>query len=139
MKKVKRVWVLKTIKARTSFSPQQKAIFEKQCEEFINLTFKPKALKQFSSYKNERILVDIYCKWHREFFYFIAVIKDNRPDVIAPEYEDKIARLEPKTDTLFYLSYFRHTGEWFDITLGQGFSLKDCLQSILDLPYFFPV
>lgn len=139
MKKVKRAWVLKTIIKRTSLAPQQKIAIEKQCNEFINSIFKPKAFKQFNSYKNERILVNIYCKWYREFFYIIAVIKDHSPDVIASEYEDKIARLEPKTDTVFYLSYFRHTGEWFDITHGQGFMLKDCLESILDLPHFLPV
>jgi len=139
MKKAKRAWVLKTIIKRTSLSPQQKEAIEKQCNEFIDSTFKPKILKQFNSYKNERIFVNIYCKWYREFFYFIAVIKDHSPDVIVSEYEDKIARLEPKTDTVFYLSYFRHTGEWFDITHGQGFTLKDCLESILDLPHFFPV
>lgn len=139
MKKTKRAWILKTIKTKTLLSPQQKAAIEQQCKEFINSTLKPKIFKQFNSYKNETILVDIYCKWHREFFYFIAVIKDDRPDVILTEYEDKIARLEPKTSDTFYLSYFRHTGEWFDITHGQGFTLKECLKSILDLPHFFPV
>lgn len=139
MKKVKRVWALKTTKIKESLSPQQKAVIEKRCEEFVISTFKPKVLKQFNLYKNEKNLINIYCKWHREFFYFIAVINDNGLDVITSEYEDKIARLEPKTDTTFYLSYLRYTGEWFDITHGQGLSLLTCLKNIATLTHFYPI
>lgn len=139
MRKTKRVWVLKTIKPKTLLTFQQKEFIEKRCKEFIDSAFKAQAFKQFSSYENERELTDIYCKWRRDFFYFIAVIKDIRPNIIASEYEQRLARIEPKTHITFYLSYFRHTGEWFDISHGQGFTLKDCLKNILSLPHFFPV
>jgi hypothetical protein len=39
-------------------------------------------------------------------------------------------------ENVFHLAYFRHTGEWSQITVGEGNPLEECIELIQDLPHF---
>lgn len=110
-------------------------ILEK-CKKLIGEKLKPKYIKPFDESKKTGQVIDIYPKWRQNSILFIAVYKDLSPNAIAPEYEDKFARIRIARNDLFYLDYMRHTGAWQDITFTAGESLEECLQGIDELPYF---
>ena len=130
----KQTWVYSPKKEYNKVSENAKREIEKICDDCIEHQLRPTYLK--SPQREKRELLNIYSKWHRNFIYFIAVIKDDDPNAISSQYEDKFARLEYRNKDRFLLAYFRHTGEWFELTYGQGMTLKDCLEQIEDMLHF---
>jgi hypothetical protein len=114
-------------------SENAKREIKKTCDNFIELGLKPEYYK--SPKKGKRALLDINSRWRGKFIYFIAVISDNNPDALSPQYEEKFARLEYRDKNHFSLAYLRHTGEWFDITYG-GTTLNRCLEMIKEMTHF---
>ncbi len=79
--------------------------------------------------------IDIFTKWHSNFFYIIQQNKcPPNKGYMVENFETGIARLEFMGDNGFNLAYFRHTGLWF--TISQGISLEDCQKSILNDSWF---
>ncbi|MFZ3168330.1 MAG: hypothetical protein WA130_11995 [Candidatus Methanoperedens sp.] len=59
-----------------------------------------------------------------------------RPSCYIAIFETKFARLEYAGNSLFNLSYMRHTGQWLEIY--TGLSADECLAAIKDDPHFLP-
>ena len=53
-----------------------------------------------------------------------------------PFLETKFVSMEHAGDSLFNLSYMRHTERWFEIF--KGLSVDECLEVIRDYPHFMP-
>jgi hypothetical protein len=125
-------WVLEKPKVKPA-TTDQKIIIEEKCQLLID-DFK----KRFTQEPNTDYgyITDIYGKWYRHYFYFCQLMKYDNPNFIAKEVEHKFARLERITDNTYNLSYFRHTGQWWQVFEEQ--SLESCLESIKTNPIFYP-
>ncbi|MBN1106787.1 MAG: hypothetical protein JXL84_25515 [Deltaproteobacteria bacterium] len=60
-------------------------------------------------------IVDLYTKWRGRYFYFMAKYASPGPNRIAPFFEVGFARMEHAGMGRFHLSYFRHTGTWWQV------------------------
>jgi len=133
----KKYWVHTPHKAKPNISESEKNLIKEKCDKFIDSKIKPGATKPFNPKIKKQQCVDNYCKWYRNYIYFISEFKDTRDDIISPEYEDKYARLQCIGKDKFLLSYMRHTGVWFELTFGNGFTLNQCFERMLEMPHFF--
>ena len=55
---------------------------------------------------------------------------------VSPSFESRFARLQYAGDERFNLSYFRHTGQWWEV--AQLLSLEKCLARIEEGNIFIP-
>jgi len=96
-------------------------------------------LRYFESHnhRSKDSLTEITSHWRRCYFYVVAVYHTTAKNAINSDYEENLARLEYVGSDSYNLSYFRHTGEWFEITRGQ--TLKDCLAIITENSFFHPL
>ena len=133
----RKVWVYNPRKGKRTISDQTKNQIQLVCDQFIEEYLRPRFVRPFDP-KNKTMpqCIDIRWKWYRHFIHFMARYKDTRRDVIEEEYDYPIARLEYTHEDLFYLAYFRHTGEWSDMMYDKGNSLEECLGMIRELPHF---
>jgi hypothetical protein len=79
-------------------------------------------------------IIDLWTKWHRNYFYFGATYASPGPKAISPTFELKFARLEFVGRGRFNLSYMRHNGKWFE--LFTGLTLDECLELVRDDGHF---
>lgn len=133
----KKMWVYCPRKQKKDVSKKTKMLVQQACDQLVAEYFLPRFVKDFDP-RNKKTsqCVGVQLKWYRHFFYIKAVYRDLRPDVISETYEYPIARLECVDTDLYYLAYFRHTGEWSDITSGVGCSLQECIALIQSFPHF---
>jgi hypothetical protein len=54
---------------------------------------------------------DIYGKWYRKAFYFIAEYRVADPNPLVPNFEAKFARMQYAESRRFHFSYMRYTGQ----------------------------
>lgn len=87
--------------------------------------------------KEFNYLVDVYSKWHQNYFYLCEKFKSEHPNRLADEFEVKFVRLKFTGKNQFELSYFRHTGQWYFV--ADGLTLEDCRDMILSNPVFQPI
>lgn len=87
--------------------------------------------------KRYNYLVDVYTKWYQRYFYFCEKFKSEFPDRIYDEFEVRFVRLENTGKDRFDFSYFRHTGQWFQV--ATELTLKECLEMIQQNPNFQPI
>jgi hypothetical protein len=104
--------------------------------EVIEGILKPKHIKPPSDDNTFNYIVDIYSKWHQNYFYFIAKYSCPGPNAISPFFESKFARMQYIGNEHFNLSYMRHTGQWFEIY--PDLSIDECLKAIAEEPHFLP-
>jgi len=117
-----------------------KTELEGKATELINTVLKPEHVKPPPKDTKWNYIVDIYTKWHRNYFYFCAKYACPGPNVISPYFETGFARLE-YTGSVggkrhFNLSYMRHTGKWWEIR--HGLTVEECLAEIRDGGFFQP-
>lgn len=58
------------------------------------------------------------------------------PRALFPSFENKVARLEFRTDRKFHLYAMRHTGQWIEIC--RGAFLDKCFKELERNPFFMP-
>ncbi|MFQ5560743.1 MAG: hypothetical protein ACE5FU_09185 [Nitrospinota bacterium] len=107
-----------------------------QANELVETVIKPKSIEPPPEDGNLNYLVDIYTKWHRNYFYFCSKYCCPSSSAISPSFESKFARMEYVGDDCFNLSYMRHTDQWWELFPEQ--SLDDCLEAIKEQPHFMP-
>ncbi len=82
-------------------------------------------------------LIDLWTKWYRGYFYFCGTYASPYPNVIAPTFEVRYARMEYVGDRSFNLAYMRHTGQWWEIF--TNLPLDEAIHTIESTPHFHPV
>jgi hypothetical protein len=80
----------------------------------VNDILKPEHVKPPPKNAKWNYIVDIYTKWHRNYFYFCAKYACPGPNALSPFFDTGFARLEYAggvgQQSRFHLSYMRHTG-----------------------------
>ncbi|EKD80379.1 MAG: hypothetical protein ACD_40C00123G0005 [uncultured bacterium] len=96
-------------------------------------------LRYFESHnhRSKDSLMEITSHWRRCYFYVVANYHTTAKNAISSDYEENLARLEYVGPDRYNLSYFRHTGVWFEIARDQ--SLNDCLAIIAENSFFHPL
>jgi hypothetical protein len=137
MTKRRKMWAFSPPKQSKRKLPDiLKANLEAKANDLIETVLKPNHVKPFSEDERFNYVVDIYSKWHQNYFYLCAKYACPGHDVISPFFEAKFARLEYGGNDCFNLSYMRHTGKWREIY--TELSLDESLATIRDEPHFLP-
>jgi len=113
-----------------------KAEVEAKARQLVESVLKPTHVKPPPEDMRWNYIVDIFTKWHRNYFYFCAKYRCPGPNALSPYFEVGFARLEYVDRHSFNLSYMRHTGKWWE--LYTGLSLDECLAAVRDEPHFLP-
>jgi hypothetical protein len=113
-----------------------KADVERKAAELVEKVLKPRNIKPPPEDGRFNYIVDIYTRWHGNYFYFCAKYHSPGPNAISPFFEVKFARLEYVGGNHFNLSFMRHTGQW--VELYTDCSLDECLSAIREDALFQP-
>jgi hypothetical protein len=87
-----KMWVYSPPKLKVPDSV--KAELGKKATELINTVLKPEHVKPPPKNAKWNYIVDIYTKWHRNYFYFCAKYACPGPNALSPYFETGFARLE---------------------------------------------
>jgi hypothetical protein len=113
-----------------------KADVERKAAELVEKVLKPQHIKPPPEDVRFNYIVDIYTRWHGNYFYFCAKYHSPGPNAISPFFEVKFARLEYVGGSHFNLSFMRHTGQWVEVYTDC--SLDECLSAIREDAFFQP-
>lgn len=137
MAKIRKMWIRRPSRRSKPKVPDTiKQEAEAKARKLIETILKPKHVKSPSGNKHFNYIVDIYSKWHGNYFYFCTKYACTGPNAISPYFEAKFARLEYVGNERFNLSYMRHTEKWWEIY--TDLSLDESLTFIRDEPLFLP-
>ena len=137
MPRARRTWAYRPPKPPAPTVPAAvKVAVHDQAEQLVETVLKPQHIKPPPRDSRFNYLVNIFTKWHRQYFYFCATYAVPGPTAIAPFFETKFARMEYVEDGRFNLAFMRHTGAW--VVLYYGLSRDECLEHIKDDPFFYP-
>jgi hypothetical protein len=115
---------------------QIKAEVAHAAEKLISGELRPTHVKPPPQEDQFNYVVDIFTKWHGNYFYFSAKYACPGPNALSPFFDAKFARIEYAGDKRFHLSYMRHTGQW--VELYRDLPFGECLERIGQEPYFHP-
>jgi hypothetical protein len=117
-----------------------KVELEAKATELINTILRLEHVRPPPKNAKWNYIVDLYNKWHRNYFYFCAKYACPGPNALSPFFDSGFARLEYAGGVgrqgRFNLSYMRHTGRWWEIR--HGLSLEQCLAEIRGSGLFHP-
>ena len=117
-----------------------KAGVEIKAMALVNDTLKPEHVEPPPKNPKWNYIVDLYTKWHGNYFYFCAKYACPGPNAMSPSFDMGFARLEYAgsigRQSLFNLSYMRHTGKWWEIM--HGLTLEQCLAEVREGGLFHP-
>jgi hypothetical protein len=137
MAKQKKTWVYSPPKPpKPSVPDALKADVEVRAQELVETFLRPKCTKPPPRDKRWNYVIDITTKWHRSYFYFIAVWASPGPNALSPTFESEFARLEYVGNRKFNLAYMRHTGKWWQV--HTDLTLDQCLETIRTHELFQP-
>lgn len=137
MAKQKNTWIYSHPRQLKPKAPSTlKAEVQTQANQLVESDLKPKHVKLPVGNEQFNYLVDIYTKWHGNYFYFCAKYCSPGPYAISPFFETGFARLAYIGDNRFGLSYMGHTGQWWEIY--PDLSLEESLSAVSDEPHFLP-
>jgi hypothetical protein len=105
-----------------------------KANELIETALKPRYIQPPPDNSWENYIIDIYGKWVRKAFYFIAKYKVGGPDPTVPEFEARTARMQFAGKNRFDLSYMRYNDQWVQIYLNL--TVDECMEAIRDDPFF---
>jgi len=81
-------------------------------------------------------IVDLFTKWQRNYFYFVAKYASPGPTALSPFFDSPFTRLEYVGENRFNLSFMRHTGKW--VETEQELTLAKALASIRSDGFYHP-
>jgi len=117
-----------------------KVELEAKATELIDTVLKPEHIKPPPKNAKWNHIVDLYTKWHRNYFYFCAKYACPGPNAMSPYFEMGFARLKYTGSiggqSRFDLAYMRHMGRWWEIM--HGLTLEQCLAEIREGGLFDP-
>jgi len=79
---------------------------------------------------------DVYGRWYHNYYHFCALYRYESAKASTSEREVKFARLEYTGPNSFRLSYYRHTGAWWE--LFEDLGLEQCLEQVEHNPLLHP-
>ena len=133
----KKRWVYSPAKPKKPKVPEQiKQMVKQRADELIESVLKPKYLEAKPDNPEFNYLIDIFSKWYRNYFYWCATYACPSPRAISPTFETKFARMEYDSNGQYTLSYFRHTGQWWE--LYPELTMEEAFQRICEEPHFHP-
>lgn len=95
-------------------------------DKMVEEIFKPQYIERIPEEQIFNHIVDIYTKWHGNYFYFC--VKYQCPPNSSPSsFEYKFVRLEYLGDDKFQYSYMRHTGQWHSTFI---MTMDECLEHV---------
>jgi hypothetical protein len=125
-----KIWVYSPPKPKVPHAV--KVELEAKATELVNTVLKPEHIKPPPKNTRWNYIVDLYTKWHRNYFYFCAKYACPGPNALSPFFDTGFARLEYSggvgRQSRFNLSYMRPTGRWWEIR--HGLSLDRCLAEV---------
>jgi hypothetical protein len=134
----KKIWVYSPPKSKVP--DIVKAEVETKATELVNAFLKPEYIKPPPKNAKWNYIIDLYTKWHRNYFYLCATYACPSPNAISPYFNMGFARLGYAggigRQSRFNLSYMRHTGKWW--VIWRGLSLEQCLVEIRGGGIFHP-
>jgi hypothetical protein len=137
MAKRQEMWIHKPPRrSKSKVTDTFKWDMETKAKELIETVLKPEHVKPPSGDEHFNYIIDIYSKWHGNYFYFCTKYACPGPNAISPYFEAKFARLEYVGNGRFNLSYMRHTEKWCEVY--TDLSLDESLAAIRDEPFFMP-
>lgn len=107
-----------------------------RANQLIESALKPKFIEKPPPNPQFNYLVDIFGKWHQNYFYFCSTYHCPGPHAISPSFEMGFARLEYVGPNQFNLSYMRHTRKWWEVE--QGLTLEEGLREIVENALYQP-
>jgi len=127
-----RIWIYDPARAfrqsKKSVPPDILLKVQRQAQELIDSSLKPRHIQPPPEKAEFNYLVDIYTKWHGPFFYFCSTYRSPGPRARSPSFESNFARLQYAGTDRFNLAYFRHTRQWWQV--AQLLPLEECLSRI---------
>lgn len=135
----KKVWMYCPKKVKPKLPEDKKAEIIAECQKFIDSQLLPYFVKKINKKTKQPRLIEIRCKWNGNFLYFIADYENIKMKMNRSDCEEKFARLEYQNNNKFLIAYLRHTGQWFDLSYGDGIFMKECFKMILELPNLQPI
>ncbi len=111
-----------------------KAELAAKAMQLIENVLKPKYVLPPKPDEQFNYVTDVFGKWNRSYFYFIALYASPGPNALSPTFESKFARMEYVGAGKFALSYLRHTGVW--LAIYEAMSVDESLKAIQDDPWF---
>jgi hypothetical protein len=124
--------------SRSGFDEFLKRKVSTKANELIESYLKPHYIKPPPENPQFGYIIDIYGKWVHQYFYFISVYRNPRPDAIEPTYEVRFTRMQHIHRDYFSLAYMRYTGRWQKIPGYTHLSLDQCIEAIKNEPWFQP-
>lgn len=137
MARKQKIWVYSPHQPPKPQVPERlKAEITEKSHQLVENELKPQNI--FPPPKRARFnyLVDIFTKWHQNFFYFCATYRCHGPNALSPFFEARFARLRYVGANRFNLAYMRHTGKWWEIE--RGVSVDKCLARLKEGGLFCP-
>lgn len=113
-----------------------KHMVTQQANALIESVLKPQYLKEPPDNPDWNYLIDIFSKWYRNYVYFCTTYASPSPRAISPTFETRFARMEYGSNGRYTLSYFRHTGQWWE--LASDLTLEEAFQRICEDSLFHP-
>lgn len=133
----RKIWVYAPTKVKGFKVPDfAKVNVETSSDNFIETFLKPHCIQPPPKKPKFNYLVDVYSKWHGHYFYFCGKYACPGPNAISPFFELGFARLEYIKHDFFNVSYYRHTGQWWQIE--NGLTLDECFKVIKNNPLLQP-
>ena len=81
-------------------------------------------------------LIDIYGKWNRSFYYIYLTYKCPPEGYTKDKFDTGLVRMRYVGKNKFDLAYFRHTGQWWDISSERDLTVAEAIDSIEKNPWF---
>jgi len=107
---------------------------ESAAEKLIDNVLKPRHIPAPKRDQEFNYITDFRTKWHRHFFYLIAIYTCPDPNAFEPTFDEHFARLEYLGRDRFALYHRRYNGEWVGIL--DGLYLDEAFDSIKNDPWF---
>lgn len=126
----KKTWVSsppKPTKTKPKIPEELKQYLQEKGNKIVEDIFKPEYIKIVPEEQTLNHIVDIYTKWHRDYFYFC--VKYQCPPGSRPSsFENKFVRFEYLGDDKLQYSYMRHTGQWYPTF---KMTIDECLKHVI--------
>jgi len=137
MERRRKIWMYSPPKSASPKVPERlKAKLMEKSHQLVEIELKPQNIHPPPKRARFNYLVDIFTKWHQNFFCLCATYRCPGPNALSPFFEARFARLRYVGANCFNLAYMRHTGKWWEIE--QGLSVDKCLARIKEGGLFSP-